>query len=53
MVEVASIDSIAMEDRDQKIFRCFANLHIGIQNGPKLHLLAFIFLRRGIQIQKP
>lgn len=45
MGEVASINSIAMEDRDQKFFRCFVNLHIRIQNGPKPHILAFTFLK--------
>jgi len=45
MAEVASIDSTAMEGRHLKLFRCFANLHIRIQNGPKLHLLSLTFLR--------
>lgn len=44
ILEMADMDSTAMQDRDQKLLGCFANLHMRIQKEPKLHLLVFTFL---------
>lgn len=48
ILEMADMDSTAMQDRDQKLLGCFANLHMRIQKETKLHLLVFTFLTREV-----